>query len=159
MQNRIQRLKNVPEEEQEALLKIFKDATDDPEWFEKSAHFDVFSQRIPIIDFIHLLTLDSKWQKIASKAQTSKVMDLFDKVYGYSKGRSRLQEQNYRFQKRLQNATPSQETDHGGVQKQSGKGVINELFEVAKYLNSVDLVDRYSNYLNNILIKSRDQFI
>lgn len=95
------RLKNLPDEERDALLNIFKDATDDPDWFEQSMHFDVFNERIPITDFFHLLTSDAEWTTIASKAQTAKVMDLFDRVYGYSKGRSRLAEQNLRFKKRI----------------------------------------------------------
>ena len=39
-----------------------------------------------------LLSADAEWSHVASKQQAEKVLELFNKVYGYVKGRTRLEE-------------------------------------------------------------------
>jgi len=43
-----------------------------------------------LIEMMNLLVSDDEWSHFASKKQTIKVFNLFDKVYGYAKGRSRF---------------------------------------------------------------------
>ena len=53
---------------------------------------ELFQARIPITEFISLFSSDPEWTHMADKAQTNKIIELFDKVYGYEKGLSRLEE-------------------------------------------------------------------
>ena len=48
-----------------------------------------------------LIAADPEWSHLASRPQTKKILDLFDRVYGYAKGLSRLEEQNRRYQRNL----------------------------------------------------------
>ena len=45
------------------------------------------------------MTSDSEWTHLADKKQTHKIINLFDRVYGYATGLSRIEEQNRRYQK------------------------------------------------------------
>jgi len=80
---------------------MFEDLANDPDWYEESVLFGMLSKRIPAAEFMDLLTADPQWTHVAGKKHTEKVIELFDKVYGYTKGLSRLEEQNKRYQKRL----------------------------------------------------------
>lgn len=74
------------------MLSIFRDVNDDPSWFEESTLYELYDQRIPLTEIFSLLTCDKEWSHMATKKQTKKIFELFDKVYGYTKGRSRLEE-------------------------------------------------------------------
>ena len=71
---------------------MFEDLNNDPDWYEESVLFNMLSKRIPASEFMDILTADSGWTHIAGKKHTEKVLELFDKVYGYTKGLSRLEE-------------------------------------------------------------------
>ena len=44
-----------------------------------------------------LLSSDPEWSHMANKKQTGKIIELFDKTYGYTEGLSRIEEQNKRY--------------------------------------------------------------
>jgi hypothetical protein len=48
--------------------------------------------RIPINEFLSMISTDTDWSHLANKEQTNKIIELFDKVYGYFKGLSRQEE-------------------------------------------------------------------
>lgn len=81
------------EEEFNKLQEIFKEVDQDPNWFEDSILYELYSNRIGIEEFLGLLVSDSEWSYIANKQQTKKVISLFDKVYGFVEGMSRLKQQ------------------------------------------------------------------
>jgi len=47
----------------------------------------------------------------------------------------------------------------GGEKEDKKKGVINELFDVGKFLADKNMVERYSSHLNKVLINSHDSFV
>ena len=93
-------MKGILQEDREALVQIFKDIHDDPNWFEDSVLYDLFSKRVPIQEFMDLMVSDSEWTHLADKKQTRKIVNLFDRVYGYATGLSRIEEQNSRYKKK-----------------------------------------------------------
>ena len=68
------------------------DASDDPEWCEESMLYEMFRSRIPTTEFIDLFTSDKNWTHFAKKSHFDKILELFDKVYGYTRGLTRLEE-------------------------------------------------------------------
>ena len=92
LENRLKRYKNIHPEDREALGRIFQDISDDPDWYEDSFLFEIFSKRIPAYEFISLFFSDEQWSHIANKKQSDQILELFNKVYGYIKGLSRLEE-------------------------------------------------------------------
>lgn len=47
----------------------------------------------------------------------------------------------------------------GGEKEDKKKGVINELFDVGKFLADKNMVERYSSHLNKVLINAHDSFV
>ena len=88
--------------DREALLQIFRDVAQDPDWFDESLMCNLYQQRIPITEFMALFSADDDWSHMATKQQSERVFELFDKAYGYVKGLSRLEEQQKRYQKRME---------------------------------------------------------
>ena len=74
------------------MYNIFREIVEDPSWHDESILYAVYSNRIPIVEFLALIASDPNWSHLANKAQTKKIIDLFDKVYGYAKGLTRLEE-------------------------------------------------------------------
>lgn len=123
-----------------------------------------------------LLSADEEWSHMASKRQSEEVLDLFDKVYGYVKGLSRLEEQQKRYQKRIEaqnraqarrrqcklhhQHTPACQAGSGQPKAEARKaGMLNELFDVGKFLADKNMVERYSSHLNRVLIKATDSHV
>ena len=73
----------------------------DPDWHEESVIFELYNQRIPINEFMSLMSSDNEWSHMANKKQMEQVMTLFNKVYGFAKGLSRREEQQKRYQKKI----------------------------------------------------------
>ena len=48
-------------------MQIFRDVSQDPEWFDESTMFELYKQRIPITEFMALLSADVEWSHMASK--------------------------------------------------------------------------------------------
>ena len=104
-------MKGLIKADREALLQIFSDIQDDPNWFKDSVLYDLYSKRVPIQEFLELMSSDSNWSHMADKKQTKKIVNLFDRVYGYASGLSRIEEQNRRYQKNMKKISkPVKET-------------------------------------------------
>jgi hypothetical protein len=98
---RLFRYGSIRAEDVEALKRIFDDSEEKQNFPEESVLRELLRQRIPITEFLSLLVSDSSWSHVANKSQTLSVFELFDKVYGYVRGRTRLDEQNARYQRRI----------------------------------------------------------
>jgi hypothetical protein len=137
---------------------------------------NLYEQRIPITEFMALFSADDDWSHMATKQQSERVFELFDKAYGYVKGLSRLEEQQKRYQKRVEaRAQPTCKLQHqhtaecqakaaadAKAEQEAGgknKGVINELFDVGAFLADKNMVERYSSHLNKVLINAHDSHI
>lgn len=116
----------------QSLVHILSSEFEDPTWMEGSLLHELFQQRIPIVEFISLFTSDAEWSHMADKAHTAKVLELFDKVYGYEKGLSRLEEQNKRYQKQqnLRKKDDQKKEQDNNQEAKNEKNVLNELFGV-----------------------------
>ena len=105
---------------------------------------------------------------MANRKQTEQIIKLFDKVYGYIEGLSRIDEMNKRYQKQRQKEKAAKQfikctKDHehtkecGGLlseeeqSKKVEKDIIKELFSAGSNTD-MNMVDRYSDFLNKILI-------
>ena len=75
---------SLQEEELAMLKQIFKEVESDPQWFENSVLYELYSNRISMEEFMNLLTSDEQWSYLANDQQTKKVLNLFDKVYGFA---------------------------------------------------------------------------
>lgn len=84
------------------MLNIFTNIQDDPDWTEDSFLMELMNSRISISEFFGLLASDREWSHMANKKQTETIIELFDKVYGYVEGLSRIDEMNKRYQKQRQ---------------------------------------------------------
>ena len=110
---RLKRYGRMRPEDKEALLQIFRDVAQDPDWFDESLMCNLYEQRIPIAEFMALFSADEDWSHMATKQQSERVFELFDKAYGYVKGLSRLEEQQKRYQKRMEaSSKPACELKH-----------------------------------------------
>ena len=89
----MQKFGKIHDEEKDVIRDIFTDIQDDPDWHEESTIYDHYNKRIPVKEIFSLLSSDKQWSYMANKQQTEKVYELFDKIYGYDKGLSRLEEQ------------------------------------------------------------------
>lgn len=93
-------------------------------------------------------------------------------MYGYTKGRSRLDEQNHRAhkakkkkeeeEKEKEREKNKKDDDHeeDDEDKKDGKKsnqILNEMFKVKGFAQS-DMLERFSNYLNKILKSRWDAF-
>ena len=99
---KLNKFHKINEEDRELLLNIFTTITDDPNWEEDSFFFQIFESRISISEFFSMLVADREWSYIANKKQTESILELFNKVYGYTEGLSRIEEINKRYQKQRQ---------------------------------------------------------
>ena len=97
--SRLKKFGKIREEDRKLLYKIFQDVSSDPNWYEESIVYGIYKERIPVQEILGLLSADDDWSHMASKKQVNKVFDIFDKVYGFNKGLSRLEEQQKRYQK------------------------------------------------------------
>ena len=117
-----------------------------------------------------MLVADHEWSHIANKKQMEKILELFDKVYGYSEGLSRMEEINKRYQKQRQNEFDDKyfsrctlnhvhTEECGGLlseeeqAKKLEKSVLQDMFSAGNN-KDLSMVDRYSEFLNKILIQS-----
>lgn len=89
----------IKPEDKELLLNIFTNIQDDPNWTEESFLLELFNSRISVAEFFGLLAADREWSHMANKKQTETIIELFNKVYGYVEGLSRIDEMNKRYQK------------------------------------------------------------
>lgn len=129
------------------LAKIFTDVVDDPEWESESAIFELYENRIPILELLSLLTSDSKWAHVADKGQYEKILGLFNKVYGYKQGLSRIQEIQKRYREKKMVISKQKQTKE--------KSFLTHLFDTMKFIDDRDMVNRYSQHLDNLLINSQ----
>jgi len=136
------------QEDKEKLIGMFSEIEDDPMWFQDSPLFLLYSQRIPILEFFSLLSSDSEWSQVANSHQTRKILNLFDKVYGYVRGLSRRDLQNARYKKN----SAVQEDKKAPKQ---GREIMKEIFSLEKF-STESLLDRYEGYLMQSLRKGWD---
>ena len=92
------------------LRQIFREVESDPTWFEDSFLYELYSKRIPIDEFMSLLTSDDEWSHLANEMQTKKVLNLFDKVYGFAQTMSRMKQLQMMHKKRIQNVNTKVKT-------------------------------------------------
>lgn len=76
-------------------------------------------------------------------------------MYGYTKSLSRREEQNKRYQKRLKQIQ-NKNVHHN---KDQGKGMLNDLFEVNKFMSDKDLLERYAAHLNKVMMIGKSKFL
>lgn len=143
-------------------------------WFENSVLYEMFQNRIQIDEFLSLLSSDSEWTYFATHSQVHKVLELFDKVYGFWEGMSRLKQQQMLHKKRVSKVEKridagkykkkKKDTDEvlpvvtGGKKPAKETKILNELYDTNVY-TSREMIDRYTDYLY-IVLKSRwDPFI
>lgn len=151
-EKRLGRFGKFNEQDKERLLQIFIETKDDPEWFAESVFFDLYQKRIPINEFLQMISSDPLWTHMATSKQQTQLKALFDKVYGYTKSLSRREEQNKRYQKRLKQIQCKHDKD-------KGKGMLNELFEVNKFMSDKDLLERYAAHLNKVMMIGKSKFM
>ena len=153
-ERRLRRFGKINQADTDQLVQIFQETKDDPDWFIESLIYKLYSERIPISEFLGLISSDDSWSHMASAKQMHELHKLFDKVYGYTKSLSRRQEQNKRYQKRLQQIKNKE------VHKKDGsKGVLNELFDVNKFMGDKDMVERYAAHLNKVMLMGQHKFV
>lgn len=70
-EKRLGRFGKFNEQDKERLLQIFIETKDDPEWFAESVFYDLYQKRIPINDFLSLLSSDPLWSHMATSKQVS----------------------------------------------------------------------------------------
>lgn len=100
MARKIKKFYKINEEDREMLQNIFTSyEEEDPNWEEDSFFLEIFNSRIQIVEFFGMLVSDHEWSHLANKKQMEKILELFDKVYGYTEGLSRVDEINKRYQK------------------------------------------------------------
>ena len=130
MDQRLRKHQHIRDADREAMHNIFLEIVEDPSWHDESILYDVYANRIPVVDFLALIASDPEWSHLANKAQTKKILDLFDKVYGYAKGRSRLEEQNKRYKK---NIAKIADVDNARAGKREGKAMLGDIFNTKEY--------------------------
>lgn len=97
MASKMNRFQKIKEEDRQILINIFMNIEDDPNWTEESFLAELFNSRISIAEFFSLLASDRDWSHMANKKQAERIIELFDKVYGYIEGLSRIDEMNKRY--------------------------------------------------------------
>ena len=114
----------------------------------------MYSDRIDIEEFLGLLSSDAEWSYLADDNQMKKVLNLFDKVYGYAKTMSRMKQLQMMHQKRIQNARTKVDTEKP-VERTSKfeNKILNELYDTNVYTSRA-MIERYTDYLF-IVLKSR----
>ena len=121
------------------LLEIFKDVADDPSWYEESILYEIYCQRIDVKEIMSLFTCDSHNTHWASKKQSKVILDLFDKVNGYPKHRSRFEEQQKRYaaSSKAANKDGKDKKDESPEKKEKEKEkntkVLNEMYNVSGF--------------------------
>jgi hypothetical protein len=68
------------------------DNLNDPNWHHESIIYKILKKRISVIEFLSLFFCDKDWTHLSTRNQTEKIFDLFNKVYGYSKDLSKIEE-------------------------------------------------------------------
>lgn len=97
-------------------------------------------------------------------------MEIFDSTFGFVRGLSRIEEQNKRFMKKMKNLKEKQvkcKLDHEHTAEciekaeaeAQNKKLLNKIFDVSSFMGDSDLIERFSDYINKILINSSDSFI
>ena len=69
IEKQLQKHGKIRQPERQALLNIFCDVSMDPDWHEESVIFELYNQRIPIVEFLSLMSSDSEWSHMANKKQ------------------------------------------------------------------------------------------
>ena len=72
------------------ILNILTTIEDDPNWEEDSFFIHIFNNRIQISEFFGMLVSDREWSHMANKKQMDKILELFNRVYGFTEGLSRI---------------------------------------------------------------------